>query len=127
MYLIDDGTIRKPELPDTFHIKTLNTKKNNFSSCLAYDIDESKVFVLPYCEKDTDMNKWVVSYKGKENNMVNSKYISIHPKLNPELCLINYYNELGVNKNELVKYEKNKRYWKYSTVIADELPNKVKI
>ena len=128
MYVIDDGTIREQGVPDSFHIKTLNSKKNDFSSCLVYDIDELKAFVLPYCEKGSDFNKWVVTYDNDPNEIVNTTDIRIHPKLRTDLCLVNYYDELGKNQNKLISCnDPLQKHWKYSTLLPDELPNKVEV
>lgn len=131
LYLIDDNTKRKLNEPDTFHLKTFNEEKNDFSSCLEVDsnlsdekIQDHKVSVKPYCEKNNNLNKWVVNYDDNENNLVNSTNVSIRPKEKSDLCLVNYYNKHGKNKNKLVKCKDN-NIWKYSTLLPTELPNKI--
>ena len=124
-YLVDDGNKRgtwyggkkhsglevDTTKPDTYFIKTFNQEKNDFSSCLSYDIDKRSVKVEDACSMNSSYNKWVVKIEPPD-----TKNICIVPE-NAETKkykLVNYYDKHGNNINELKDLDEIFN-WRYDT------------
>jgi hypothetical protein len=124
-YLVDDNVPRHNSEPDTFLIKTFNSEKNDYSSCLTYNSNH-EVIIKPYCKLNSDYNKWKVSYDEAEKTAKLNCKISIHPKKYPKKQLKNYYDENGKNINTLPEFDASNsdRLWWYETPTAQELPKK---
>lgn len=131
LYLIDDLNKRKDNEPDTYFIKTFNEKKNDFSSCLATNVNK-EVIVKENCNKDNDYFKWHVDYTNDTTDTVKNAKIKLKTKQNypddsTQYCLQQYYDNNGQSQYKLANCSTlgNNYNWKYNTLVQDTLPQKI--
>lgn len=138
LYLIDDLNKRKdirdtldttPDKSDTFFLKTVNEKNNDFSSCLASNANK-KVVVKPSCNKSSPYHQWRVRYDDSMNNeSVTSANVQLQTMKRYDdginYCLHQHYDTLGKSIYELKPCSTtNNNTWKYSTLVSQKLPQK---
>ena len=142
MYLEDDLNKRKDPKkgetkipPDTYFIKTLNTKKNDYSNCVIVDY-RGNVKETSRCDKTNSNHLWSVDYddtissgstakinlKSNANNSTSTT--TGNAPSESKKCLRQYYDTLGKSNFELVKCEDTNRRWSYDTPMVGELPRK---
>ena len=129
LYLMDDLNKRKSVKPDTYFIKTFNEKKNDFSSCLATNVNK-EVIVKENCNKDSDYFKWHVDYDQNITGNVKTAKIKLkssktYPDSDITYCLQQYYDTNGKNQYKLVDCSSlTDCNWKYNTLVQDRLPQR---
>ena len=137
LYMMDDLNKRKdindtldttPDKSDTYFLKTMNDKNNDFSSCLSATANK-QVLVKPGCNKSNPYFQWRVRYDDTLNNQsVSNANVQLQTMKKYDdginYCLHQHYDTMGKSQYELKPCSTTNNTWKYRTLISDKLPQK---